>query len=62
MAAVSSCRKVSCYIFLWKMHWKFCRNLQRVRQRARPMLIIANRSFVRTEHIVRTASEKRRKV
>ena len=46
MAAVSSCREVSC----------------QVRQRARPVSIVANASARMSEHTMETASERRRKV
>ena len=46
MAGVSSCREVSC----------------QVRQRARPVSIIANESARINEHIMETAAEKRMKV
>ena len=46
MAAVSSCREVSC----------------QVRQRARPVFILATGAVMRTEHSMKTAVETRRKV
>ncbi len=50
MAAVSSCRKVSCYIFRRKMNWNFLRKLQIVRQRARPVPTIANEQLCDRAH------------
>ena len=60
MAVVSSCRKVSCYIFRRKMIWKFtgiCRESDNERDLC-PQLLTA----FGTEHIVGTALETGRKV